>query len=179
MRPKSLTLVSLLAALATVALSAFGTACKKTTDAERHESAKATAVAEDMAQEGSLTSAQLDTGASAQAARGTSEEATRANVAANVAFQLEQSDYRRRLQRALDLLDREITRTGAVARQGEGRLRELGTRRELLRKDLDAVDRSTDQDWATLRTKVERDLDLGRPGTQVLPGTERPPGEAQ
>ena len=32
------------------------------------------------------------------------------------------------------------------------------SRRDFLKADLDAVNRSTEPDWATLRTKADRDL---------------------
>lgn len=172
MQAKSFTLVGLVAA----ALSAVGAVgCGRTTDADRRASAKATAAAEDIAQEASLTSATLDATAGAEA---TSDRASRANDEVNAAFRLEQSDYRRRLRHALDRLDTELAPARAPARRSEQRLQDLKARRELLRADLDAVNRSTEQDWATVRTKVAGDLEKGRPGTQLAPRTDRTSGEA-
>jgi hypothetical protein len=119
--------------------AALAGGCHDDREAERRESARATATAEQMASEGTLTSATVEKPAS-------SAETERARGEIVAAFQLEQADYRGRLRRALDALDKEA---------GRGR---PGDRRALLKADLDAVDRATEQDWATLRTKVDRDL---------------------
>jgi hypothetical protein len=150
---------------------------RTTTEAERRASEQATAAAEEIAQEASLTSATLET-EEQQLAREKADEAARANSETIAAFQLEQADFRRRLQRALDVLDKEIAHPRGTATRRDARVRELRGRRDLLKADLQAVDRSTDQDWATLRTKVERDLETGRPGTQLVPRTDRTSAEA-
>jgi hypothetical protein len=167
--PSAPSLVALVAAAALGLLAATG--CQKESAAARRASDRATAQAEEKAQEASLTSATLE--ADAQAS---TDEALRARDELIAAFLLEQSDYRSRLQRALDQLDAEI-RHARPARRGEGRVRDLRARRNLLKADLQAVDRSTEQDWATLRTKVERDLERGRPGAQLAPRIDRTPGE--
>jgi hypothetical protein len=156
----------LLVAFALAALATATAGCHRTSDAERRQSEQATAeaeekAAEEKAQEASLTSATLDA----------------ARDEMNAAFRMEQSDYRGRLQHALDLLDGEVVR---ARRAGEPRARknDLRARRSLLKDDLVAVDRSTEQDWATLRTKVERDLETGKPGAQLPPRSDRVQGEA-
>ena len=167
----------LILALALAALVA-GSGCRGTSsDAARLQDARATAEAEEKAQETSLTSATLE---SKDEARQGSDEALRARGEMIAAFQLEQSDYRTRLQHALDLLDREVVhpRHGGPQRERESRARDLRARRDLLKGDLVAVDRSTEQDWATLRTKVERDLESGKPGAQLAPRTDHVAGEA-
>jgi hypothetical protein len=154
----------LVGALALAALATATAGCHRTSDAERRQSDQATAEAEQKAQEpqeASLTSATLDAAPDEMGA----------------AFRMEQSDYRGRLQHALDLLDGEVVR---ARRAGEPRARrnDLRARRSLLKADLVAVDRCTEQDWATLRTKVERDLESGKPGAQLPPRSDHVPGEA-
>lgn len=164
--PSAPSLIPLFAAAALGLLAAAG--CQKDSAAARRASAEATAEAEEKAQEVSLTSATMEPEADAQNASG---EAMRANDELIAAFRLEQSDYRSRLQRTLDQLDAEVRHP-----RGARRARDLRARRDLLKADLEAVERSTEQDWATLRTKVERDLDRGRPGAQLAPRTDRTPG---
>jgi hypothetical protein len=99
------------------------------------------------------------------------DQASRANGETIAAFRLEQSDYRGRLRRALDRLDDALGQLPASASPSDARTGDLRARRDLLKADLDAVDRSTEPDWATLRTKEERDLDTGRRGAQAQPGS--------
>lgn len=175
MAPKLLAVAFLAASAAALAGASAG--CHRTTDAERRASEQATAAAEDIAQQASLTSASLET-EERQEARVQANEAARGNEETVAAFQLEQADYRTRLQRSLDLLDKDIAHPRATSVRRDARMRDLRARRDLLKADLDAVNRSTEQDWATLRTKVERDLTKGRPGVQLLPRTDRTSGEA-
>jgi len=161
-----------------LALAALGTAtagCRGTSDVARRQSDQATAEAEEKAQEASLTSAALTAKDEAHEA---GEEVQRAQGEMVAAFRLEQSDYRGRLQHALDLLDGEVVRARRAGESRTGRGSDLRARRALLKADLVAVDRSTDQDWATLRTKVERDLENGKPGAQLPPRTDHVAGEA-
>lgn len=130
----------------------FEAGCGRAREAERRASERATALAEDIAEETSLTSAAVADDASERASR----ERERAEIVA--ALRLEQSDYRRRLQRALDHLDESIARPLGASTRRAARTRELRARRDLLKGDLDALNRSTAQDWATLRARVERDL---------------------
>jgi hypothetical protein len=148
--------------------------CRGSSDAARRQEAQATADAEEKAQEASLTSATLET---KDEAREAGEQAQRARGEMVAAFHLEQGDYRARLQHTLDLLDHEVAHPHRGA-QRESRGADLRARRDLLKADLVAVDRSTEQDWATLRTKVERDLEAGRPGAQLAPRSDRVSGEA-
>ena len=90
------------------------------------------------------------------------------------AFRLEQSDYRARLEAALNQLDKAVARASPNGpRHGSaGESRAAGAPRaaRASQADLEAVDRSTEQDWATLRTKIERDLECtGRESTDPLP----------
>jgi hypothetical protein len=163
----------LLALVVAAGLGPFGAGCHNESAAARRASDRATAEAEERAQEASLTSATFEPHADAEEA---SDEALRAKGETIAAFRLEQSDYRGRLQRSLDQLDGEVLHARG-ARFREARIRDLRARRDLLKADLQAVDRSTAQDWATLRTKVERDLERGRPGAQLAPRTDRTPGE--
>ncbi|MDB5213474.1 MAG: hypothetical protein JWO86_1401 [Myxococcaceae bacterium] len=164
--------------LLVLAFTVLGTAtagCRGNSDAARRQAAQATAEAEEKAQEASLTSTVLQL---KDEAREAGEESQRARGEVIAAFRLEQSDYRSRLQRSLDLLDGEVAHARRGMAQRESRVRDLRSRRDLLKDDLVAVDRSTEQDWATLRTKVERDLESGRPGPQLPPRTDHVPGEA-
>jgi hypothetical protein len=130
-----------------LAIAVLGVGCHGRSASARHESDRATAEAEAKAQEVTLTSAELES----PAADARSSARTTGDDEMNAAFRLEQSDYRSRLQVALDQLDRAVLRTRPS--------RDLRTHRALLKADLDAVERSTEQDWATLRTKLERDLE--------------------
>jgi hypothetical protein len=134
------------ALLLAAALGAGGAGCRRT-DAERRESEKATAAAEERAEAATLTSATL-------------EPDTSARVEAIAAFRHEQADYGARLQLALDVLDKDLAHARHGGRRTE-KLRDLRARRELLKGDLDLVNRSTGQDWATTRTKLDRDLGGG------------------
>jgi hypothetical protein len=125
--------------------ASFPIGCRGRSATARRDDDLATSEAEAKAkaQEVTITGAELAPRASeatAQAAR--DEEMT-------AAFRLEQSDYRGRLQMALDQLDRAILHS----RSGD-----LRARRRLLKADLEAIDRCTEHDWATLRPKLERDL---------------------
>jgi hypothetical protein len=165
----------LLVGLALAVLGAAGAGCHRTpSDAARRQSEQATAEAEEKAQEASLTSATLE---AKDEAREAGDEAQRARGEMIAAFQLEQSDYRSRLQQALDLLDGEMARTHRNGDGRSGRASDLRARRALLKADLVSVDRSTEQDWATLRTKVERDLASGKPGAQLPPRVDHVAGE--
>jgi uncharacterized protein involved in exopolysaccharide biosynthesis len=164
----------LLALFVAAGFGPLGTACHDDeSPAARRASAQATAQAEERAQEATLTSATLEPRDDAEQV---SDEALRAKSEMLTAFRLEQADYRGRLQRSLDQLDGEVLHARG-ARRSDGRIHDLRARRDLLKADLQAVDRSTEPDWATLRTKVERDLDRGRPGAQLAPRTDRTPGE--
>jgi hypothetical protein len=131
-------------------------ACRDHREMARREAAEATAAAEQIASEGTLTSATVEAPASRADA-----DVERARGEIIAAFRLEEADYRTRLQRALDALDEDVKDIARAHQGGEyrdGRLAELRVRRALLKEDLEAVDRATEQDWATLRTKVDRDL---------------------
>ena len=79
---------------------ALALGCHEHREVERRESAQATMTAEQMASEGTLTSATVER-------REPPAEAERVREEAVAAFRLEQSDYRLRLQRALDALDKD------------------------------------------------------------------------
>jgi hypothetical protein len=144
MRPARLVLaVSLCAGLA-----GSGAGCRGRSAAAHQESERATAEAEARAGEATTTSAELSVDDAATSVRGPVDSEMAA------AFRLEQSDYRNRLQIALDQLDTAVRRSA----RGDSRRHDLSEQRALLKSDLVAVDRSTEQDWATLRTKLERDL---------------------
>ena len=165
----------LVVALGLAVLAPAMAGCHGRSDVARARAEQATAMAEEQAQEASLTSASLD---AKDQQREAGEEAQRARGEMIAAFRLEQSDYRGRLQQALDLLDGEVVRAHRAGESRHARTGDLHARRALLKADLVAVDRSTEQDWATLRTKVEHDLDSASPGEQLPPRTDAVPGEA-
>ena len=152
---------SIVVALAVSALGALGSAagmgCRSPSraDAARRQSDEATAEAEEKAQEATLTSATMEV---KDEARQSADDALRAKGEMIAAFRLEQSDYRGRIQRALDGLDKEIGRVRLASARRGGALRDLQARRDLLKSDLDLVERSTEPDWATARIKLDRDL---------------------
>ena len=160
----------LLVALALAVLGAATTGCHRRSETARRQSEQATAEAEEKAQETSLTGAALE---AKDASREEGDEALRARGEMVAAFRLEQSDYRGRLQHALDLLDGEVARARHAAEARSGRGSALRARRALLKADLVAVDRSTEQDWATLRAKVERDS-RDREARRAAPAADRP-----
>lgn len=163
-RPSSFVVSTALA----VCVGVLGAGCDRRSDAERRASERATANAEEIAQETTITSAAFDAdGGSAeersQGAAAGDADAQRARGEMVAAFRLEQSDYRARLEGALNQLDKAVARAKPNGARhgtaGEARTRELRERRARLKADLEAVDRSTEQDWATLRTRIERDLE--------------------
>ncbi len=151
---------SIVVAVVVTALGALGSAagvgCRSPSraDAARRQSDEATAEAEEKAQEATLTSATIEV---KDEARQSADDALRAKGELIAAFRLEQSDYRGRIQRALDGLDKEISGV-RLASARRGGLRDLQARRDLLKSDLDLVERNTEPDWATTRIKLDRDL---------------------
>lgn len=131
--------------VATIALS-LASGCRENREAERRESARANATAEAIAQKTSVTSI----------SSATVDEVDEGKIVA--AFQLDQDGYRARLQTALDALDKEVSARARQPGRHDDAVKALRDHRLLLKVDLDAVDRSTELDWATLRTKVDRDL---------------------
>jgi hypothetical protein len=121
--------------------------CRGRAAEARREADRATVEAEERAQQTTITSAVTERSGPEGARR------NEARAELNAAFDLERSDYRGRLEVALDQLDRAV-QASRVARRSS----ELRARRRLLKSDLEAVDRSTEQDWAPLRTRLERDL---------------------
>lgn len=71
----------------------------------------------------------------------------------------ERADYRARLEAALDALD---ARRPDAVRRGAAYVAALEGRRDVLKSDLEALDRATDLDWAALRARVDRDLRADR-----------------
>jgi hypothetical protein len=144
-------------ALASAALFAMG--CGRS-DAERQQQVQATAAAEATAGQASLTSATL--------AAPTDDDAVDASSEMIATFRLEQADYRGRLQHGIDGVEQASASTHHVGAGDSARLRDLQARRDLLKADLDALERSTESDWAPTRAKIERDLDHAN-GAQLMP----------
>lgn len=148
-----------LVSVAVAALSAG--ACRRSSEEQRREAEKATEEAEEKASQTSITSAELsrgDLGAGAGAdeeARVAHERALREHAEAIVVAREEQLEYRAKLQAALDRLD--MKRRDAKKR-GQVHLEAIDANRELLKHDLDALDRVTDTEWASMKAKIDRDL---------------------
>ncbi len=126
------------ALLAVSVLAAAG--CRPS--AEQRADRRATTEAEEKASEATITSAVL---ASAEQPLARSVDARRD----------QQLAYRARLQDALDALD---ARRADEKRRGPAHLRALDARRDVLKHDLDALDRTNDQDWVVLKARIDRDL---------------------
>ena len=162
------------------ALVAAVPACRRETERDRRAAAEATAAAEQRAQEATLTGAAVELAREGRDAdqaghAGAGAEAEVAKAESATAFQLEQSDFRERLRGALDGLDAAADKVRASgARRADGRLGDLRTRRSLLKGDLELLERSTEQDWATTRTKLARDLDTPT-GAQLAPDARGAP----
>lgn len=145
--------------VAVIAAASAAAGCTKGADAARRQSEEATAEAEERAQEATLTSATFE---AKEEAKKANDDALRAKGEMIAAFRLEQSDYRGRIARALDALDKEIAhpRASQAGRPGakHGSPEAYRARRDLLKTDLDLLERSTEPDWATTRSKLDRDL---------------------
>jgi hypothetical protein len=123
-----------------VAAMALVLACSRSGEEQR-----ATMEAEQRASQISTTSADV---------------ASRSQTDTVVVTRREQLQYRGKLAGALDDLD--AKRDDARKRGGAVRVAAIDGRRELLRNDLDALDRTTDAEWGGLKVKIERDLGEGR-----------------
>ena len=111
-------------------------------DEARRESDRATEAAEKIAEavsETTLTSADVP-----------------ANEERLDTLRIEHDEYRRKLASALDVLDHASKQHG---RRGPGHAKMIAGRRETLKHWLDAIDRSTREDWPALKAKIDRDLE--------------------
>jgi hypothetical protein len=135
------------------ALVAFG--CRKP-DRER----QATAHTERIAQETTITSGDLSANDAAD------DEALRDRAEALAAFRREQLDMRRTLQRRIDRLDDEVA---AKHPEQPEKVTALTARRQLLKADMDSLDRSTEDDWPALETKIDRDISASNVSTRGAP----------
>lgn len=145
----------LLTAVVLLALVAGG--CRRSA-AEQRAADRATAEAEERASETRITSAPIMAGEGVRAAVGD-------------ALHAQQLEYRERLQRALDALD---ARRAEAKRRSAAHLKLLDGRREVLKHHLDALDGTTDEDWAALKARIDRDLREQGSGSQgALEPSER------
>ena len=137
-------------------------ACRKSSEEQQREAQKATEEAEQKASQTTITSGELgDVSGAPEAneeateeARVARERALRAHAEAITTVRNEQLEYRGRLQGALDQLE---------AKRREAKKRGYGhdvvdAHREVLKHDLDALDRTADTEWASLKAKIDRDL---------------------
>lgn len=109
---------------------------------ERRAGERATAEAEETASETTITNAVI-----------APLDDTRVTVSDAVREQ--RDEYRAKLQAALDALD---AKRADAKRRGTAHLKLLEGRRDVLKHHLDALDRTTDQDWAALKAGIDRDL---------------------
>jgi hypothetical protein len=139
------------------ALSA--SACRKSSEEQQREAQKATEEAEQQASQASqttITSGELagDDDAT-EGARVARERALREQAEAITTARNEQLEYRGKLQSALDRLDKKRVE---AKKRGPSHVKAIDARREVLKHDLDAIDRTADTEWASLKAKVDRDL---------------------
>lgn len=133
-----------------------GVACRKSSEEQHREAQQATAEAEGKASQTTITSGEIgsDTEASEEANEAR-DRALRERAEAITTTRNEQLAYRGKLQSALDRLDK--SRRDAK-HHGQSHVKAIDARREVLRHDLDAVDRTADTEWASLKAKIDRDL---------------------
>lgn len=142
-----------------VATALSGAACRKSSEEQQREAQKATEEAEQKASQVSqttITSGEL--GASedlTEEAREARERALREQAEAITTARNEQLEYRGDLQSALDRLDK---KRREAKKRGPSYVKAIDARREVLKHDLDALDRTTDGEWASLKAKIDRDL---------------------
>lgn len=144
-----------------VATALSGAACRKSSEEQQREAQKATEEAEEKASQVSqttITSGELggegedDQSEEARVAR---ERALREQAEAITTARNEQLEYRANLQSALDRLDK---KRREAKKRGPSHVKAIDARREVLKQDLDALDRTTDPQWALLKAKIDRDL---------------------
>lgn len=171
--------------LAILAVGAADAACKKSYESERREAAEATAKAEKEAREAqqvTITSGTYEPNAE-EKANEAEDEALRQQAEAIATLRREQLDYRGRLQKEIDELDRTIadvrqtiegTNGKKSTAKDEAKASGLLKRRELLRSDIDAIDRSTSDDWPATKGRIDKDLKVV---PEPTPRSDRPWGE--
>lgn len=146
-----------------VVLTALSSAaCRKSSEKQLREAQAATEEAEQKASKTTVTSGELPgSGAvdddAAKEARAARERALRERAEAITTARNEQLEYRGKLQAALDQLDAK-RREAKTRGHGHVHVNALDARRELLKHDLDSLDRTTDTEWASLKAKIDRDL---------------------
>ena len=144
----------------TVGLAVLGTgACRRSADGQQRVADKATEEAEEKASQTTLTSAEIGAAdgpnAPNEEAREAQERALRERAEAITALRNEQHEYRGKLQRALDGLD---AQRREAKKRGHHHVTAVDGRREVLKHHLDALDRTADTEWASLKARIDRDL---------------------
>jgi hypothetical protein len=138
-------------------------ACRKSSEEQQREAQKATEEAEQQASQTTITSAEIgpngsnaeDTEEARQDAQEARDRALREHAEAITTARNEQLEYRGKLQSALDALD---AKRRDAKKRGPVHVKAIDGKRELLRHDLDVLDRTTDAEWASLKAKIDRDL---------------------
>lgn len=153
-------------------VASLASACRPNAEQKQSAAARATAEAEERASQTTITSGVVDDAADASITG--DDDAIRAKAEAIAAFRSEEAEYRGKLQAEIDRLDHRIGESKKKGRSAPVP-RDLETRREILLKDLASIDRSTEQDWATLRPKLDRDLTTTP--DFVRPRSDRPWGQ--
>jgi hypothetical protein len=166
-----------LSAFACVATLQPGCRRQRERDDDRHDDATRTANerAERIAQDTTITGGELTR---TEAGADTMDDALRTEAAALAAFRREQSDAKGVVQEEIDRIDEQlatlrqvVTEQRGGSRKDAARAHTLAGRRELLRKDMDAIDRATETDWPALRHRIARDV---APTPSAEPRSERP-----
>jgi hypothetical protein len=150
-----------------------------------------------------ITSGTLDKSDAEERAIAAEDEALREQAEALASLRREQLDYRGRVQHAIDELDQQLAgvrqkiegavpgddaKTAKEAKEGDGakgaaakapakldtQAKALLSRREILKKDMEAIDRSTAEDWPTVKARLDEDL---AKTPQITPRSDRPWGQ--
>lgn len=161
---------SKVAVLAALSLLVLASGCRR-----REAEERANAQAEHIAQETTLTSGEIERD------EGT-DETLRKRAEDLAAFRRDQIEIQGQLQKDIDHIDAEVAslrsaieaRGPAASHDDSARLHALLGRRELLKQDLDAMDRSTADDWPRLKSRISHDL---APPMSVEPRSDRPGGQ--
>ena len=142
-----------------VVTALFAGACRrKSSEEQLREAQQATAEAEQQASQVSqttITSAEMEPREAQDEAREARDRALREHAEAITSARNEQLEYRGKLQAALDELD---AKRRVAKKRGDVHVKAVEARRDVLRHHLDALDRTTDTEWAALKARIDRDL---------------------
>jgi len=127
-----------------VVVTAFScSACRKSSQETR-----ATEEAELRASETTITSGEVG-----------DDDALREQAATIAGTRNDQLAYRAKLRDAIDELD---AKRRQAKRRGSVHVKVVEARRDVLKHHLDALERTTDTEWGSLKAKIDRDLAEGK-----------------